>query len=222
MLDLSKDQDALLLSMRRETRREIKLALQSGICVREGNRKDLGILFRLMSVVAKRRGEPPTPNNIEVFNVIWDNFHPKGYVKLLVAELAGKPISAGLIFTFGDTVRFWKYGWSGEEERKYPNHLLYWELIRWSRNNGFRYFDIVQVDSAVTDHLSLGLAVTDELKSRRLYGPTLFKTGFGGTVRKFSGPWFRFKNPVARRVYSHIGQRIISTPWIRRFISNIF
>ena len=188
ILDLSKEPDRLLMEMRRETRREIKLALKAGLTVREGERKDLDTLFRLMTVVAERRGEKPIPKSVDIFNAIWDSFHPRGYVKLLIVESGSEPISTGFIFTFGNTVRFWKYGWSGEEQKKYPNQLLYWELIKWSKDHGFRYFDIVQVDSAITDHLSQGLPVTDELKSRPLYGPTLYKMGFGGTVVKFSGP----------------------------------
>jgi lipid II:glycine glycyltransferase (peptidoglycan interpeptide bridge formation enzyme) len=209
ILDLSKEFDALLMDMRRETRREIKLALKSELTVREGDKKDLDILFKLMSIVAERRGEKPVPNSVDIFKIIWDYFHPRGYVKLFIVELAGAPISTGIIFTFGNTVRFWKYGWSGFEHKKYPNQLLYWELIRWSKINGFRYFDIVQVDSYVTDYLSHGLPITDVLKSRRFYGPTLYKIGFGGKVVKFSGPWFRFKNPVIRCLYNYFGSSLM-------------
>ncbi len=221
ILDLSKELDTLLMDMRRETRREIKLALKSELTIREGNEKDLETLFRLMSIVAEKRGDRPVPSSVDFFNWIWDYFHPKGFVKLLIAELEGKPISIGIIFTFGKTVRFWKYGWSGEEHKKYPNQLLYWELIRWSKNNGFRYFDIVQVDSCVTDHLSLGLPVTNELKSRRLYGPTLYKIGFGGKVVKVSGPWFRFQNPIIRYTYRSIGSSLMRIPHTKKLISRI-
>jgi len=221
ILDLSKELDALLMDMRRETRREIKLALKSELTIREGDKKDLDTLFRLMSIVADKKGERPLPGSVDVFNRIWDYFHPKGFVKLLIAELEGKPISMGIIFTFGNTVRFWKYGWSGEEHKKYPNQLLYWELIRWSKNNGFLYFDIVQVDSCVTDHLSLGLPVTDELKSSPLYGPTLYKIGFGGRVVKFSGPWFRFQNPIIRYTYRYFGSSLMRIPYTKKLISRI-
>jgi lipid II:glycine glycyltransferase (peptidoglycan interpeptide bridge formation enzyme) len=209
ILDLSKDLDTLLLEMRRETRREIKLALKTELTVREGNKKDLDALFKLMSLVAKKRKEKPVPDSVDFFNFIWDYFYPKGYVKLLLVELRGEPISTGLIFTFGNTVRFWKYGWSGEETKKHPNQLLFWELIRWSKNNGFRYVDIVQVDPYVTDYLSLGLPITDELKTRRLYGPTQFKIGFGGRVVKFSGPWFRFQNSMIRSFYRNFGSKLM-------------
>lgn len=221
ILDLSKDLDSLIMDMRRETRREIKLAMKSELTVREGNKKDMDTLFRLMSIVTARRGEKPVPGSVDVFKIIWDSFHPKGYVKLLLVELRGAPLSTGIIFTFGNTVRFWKYGWSGEEHKKYPNQLLYWELIKWSKDNGFRYFDIVQVDSCVTDHLSNGLPVTDELKSRRLYGPTLFKLGFGGAVVKFSGPWFRFQNPIIRYLYRHFGSSLMQMGFSKKIISRL-
>jgi lipid II:glycine glycyltransferase (peptidoglycan interpeptide bridge formation enzyme) len=221
ILDISKELDSLLMEMRYETRREIKLASKSAFTIREGGREDLGTLFRLMSITASRRGEKPVPNSVTIFENIWDYFHPSGFVNLLLVELEGNPVSAGFIFTFGNTVRFWKYGWSGEFSKKYPNQLLYWELIKWSKNSGFRYFEIVQVDPVVTDHFSSGLPVTDELKSRRVYGPTLFKTGFGGKVVKFSGPWFRFQNPIMRHVYRHFGRSLMSMPCTKKLISRI-
>jgi lipid II:glycine glycyltransferase (peptidoglycan interpeptide bridge formation enzyme) len=221
ILDLSKELDTLLMDMRYETRREIKLALKSELTVREGDKKDLDTLFRLMSIVAKKRGENPVPNSVYFFHMIWDYLHPRGYVKLLVVELEGNPISTGLMFTFGNTVRFWKIGWSGELGKKHPPQFLYWELIKWSKNNGFRYFDIVQVDAVVTDHLSSGLPVTNELKSRRIYGPTFYKLGFGGKVVKFSGPWFRFQNPIIRYLYRYFGSSLIRMPYTKKLISRI-
>ncbi len=221
ILDLSKDTDLLFADMRRETRREINLASRSGFTVREGQREDLQILFDLMAMTAKRRGENPTPSSVVFFEHIWDHFHPDGFVKLFLIESGGDPVSAGLIFTFGRTARFWKYGWSGGLAKKYPNHLLYWELIKWSKKNKFRYMDIVQVDSRVTDHLAAGCPVTDELKSRRLYGPTFFKTGFGGKVVKFSGPWFRFGNPFLAYLYGHFGSLFFRKPYLKKLISRI-
>jgi lipid II:glycine glycyltransferase (peptidoglycan interpeptide bridge formation enzyme) len=221
LLDLSKEQDALLKDMDPETRRRIKLALKSGLSIREGEKKDLGVFFKLMSQVAERRKEKPVPPSVEFFKFIWDQFYPRGYLKLFMVESGDEPISAAIIFTFGNTVRFWKYGWSGEEKTKHPNRLLYWELIKWSKNNGFRYFDIVQVDPYVADHLSLGLPVTDELKSRRLYGPTHFKMGFGGRILRFSGPWFRFQNPTVRYLYGCFGRVLTGIPYAKNFISRI-
>ena len=209
------------MEMRRETRREIKLALKSDLTVREGDKKDLDTLFRLMSIVARKKGDKPVPESVDIFNDIWDYYHPGGYVKLLTVELGGEPISTGIIFTFGNTARFWKYGWSGEEQKQHPNQLLYWELIKWSKDHGFRYFDIIQIDPIITDHLSLGLPITDELKSRRLYGPTLYKIGFGGKVVKFSGPWFRFQNPVVRYLYRHFGSSLDRIPYAKKLVSKI-
>jgi peptidoglycan pentaglycine glycine transferase (the first glycine) len=174
-----------------------------------------------MSITASRRGEKPVPNSVTIFENIWDYFHPGGFANLLLVELEGNPVSVGFMFTFGNTVRFWKYGWSGEFSKKYPNQLLYWELIQWSKNNGFRYFDIVQVDPFIAEHFSSGLPVTDELKSRRVYGPTLFKTGFGGKVVKFSGPWFRIQNPIIRHVYQHFGPSLMNMPCTKKLISRI-
>ena len=46
ILDLLKEQDTLLMDMRYETRREIKLALKSELTVREGDKKRLGYFIQ--------------------------------------------------------------------------------------------------------------------------------------------------------------------------------
>jgi lipid II:glycine glycyltransferase (peptidoglycan interpeptide bridge formation enzyme) len=220
LLDLSKDLDTLLMEMRYKTRKQIKHALKSGLTFREGQKNDLNTLFTLMALTAVKRGEKPVPASVDIFNTIWDCFYSKDYVKLFIVEFEGHPIVAGIIFTFGNTVRFWKIGWSGDETKKYPTQFIYWELIKWSKINGFRYFDIIYVDPVVTDHLLKGLPSTDaQIASRSFYGPTLFKMGFGGQVVKFSGPWFRFQNPLIGFLYKYFGPAIMKLPFTNKIIS---
>jgi lipid II:glycine glycyltransferase (peptidoglycan interpeptide bridge formation enzyme) len=219
--DLSKDLNTLLLEMKPETRRKIKLALKSDLTVREGDKKDLETLFKLMSIVAEKREEKPDPASVDFFKLLWDCFHPGGCVKLFMVESRDDPISMAFVFTLGNTARFWKYGWSGEEQKKRPNQLLVWEMIQWSKNNGFRYFENIQVDPVITDYLALGLPITDEVASQRLFGPTHFKIGFGGKIVKFSGPWFRFQNPLIRFVYHNFGPSLMRIPYTKKLISRI-
>jgi peptidoglycan pentaglycine glycine transferase (the first glycine) len=221
ILDLKKDFNQLLMDMRRETRREIKLATGAGFVVREGGQEDLHTLFNLMEITAVRRGEKPTPNSVKIFENIWESYSPGKLVKLFLVEMDNHPVSGGMIFTFGKTVRFWKYGWSGEYHKKYPNQLLYWELIKWAKNNGFEFFDIVHVDAAILDHLKSGLPASEELKATRYYGPTLFKTGFGGKVVRFSGPWYRFQNSFISRFYDYFGPLLLRIPAVKRMFSRI-
>lgn len=221
VLDLSKDLDMLFMEMRYEKRKRIKLASKSGLTAREGQRENLETLFRLMSIIAKKRGEAPVPGSVNVFDYIWEEFYPGGFAKLILIESGSDPIAAGFIFTFGKTVRAWKMGWSGELEKKFPTQLLCWEMIKWSKNHGFRFFDIVHVDPVVVEHLSSRFPITDEVKSRRMYGPTLFKLGFGGSVIKFSGPWIRFQDPVIMYLYKYFGPSLLKIPYTKTLISRL-
>jgi len=221
VLDLSKGENELLMDMKPETRRRIRVALKSGLSFREGDRADLDVLFKLMLMVAKKRNEKPVPASVEFFQSVWDHFYPKGYLKLFVVESQGEPVSMGLVFTFGNTVRFWKYGWSEKEGKKQPNRLLYWEMIKWAKNNGFRFLDVVQIDPHIANHFWLGLPVTKELQSRRLYGPTVFKMSFGGKILNFSGPWFRFQNPLIGNFYRFIAPALARMPFAKRSRSTI-
>lgn len=221
IIDLSKDAETLLMEMRAETRRQIKLASQRGFVFREGTREDLRTLFKLMSTTAERRGENPVPGSVTVFEHIWDCFQPRDYVRLFSIERKGEPVSAQMVFAFGNDFRLWKFGWTGEYAKEHPNQLCHWEMIKWAKNHGFRYYDIVQVDPIITDRISSGLPMTEEIKSRKLFGPTFFKTNFGGKVVKFSGPWFRFSKPLMRFCYHSFGPALLGTPWAKKFISHM-
>lgn len=202
IIDLSEPLDVILYDMRRELRREIRIGTKSGLEFREGNKEDLAAFFDLMKRIAERRGVSPIPSSLLFLQRLWKAFHPHGWVRLFLAKKPnGVLISTGLVFTFGSTVRFWKYGWTGEDPKMRPNQFLYWNLIKWSQENGFKYFDIIQVEPSIAECLRKKRPLTAQQKAHPLFGPTLFKLGFGGQVLHYPGAYYRFYNPLAAALF---------------------
>lgn len=221
MLDLSKGTDSLMMEMRRTTRQQIRTSLKAGLEFSEGFREEIPVLFDLMAATCERRGEVPIPPSSGHFENIWDHFHTEGWCRIFLVRKDAGIVCCGFVFTFGDTVRFWKYGWSGEYASVCPNYFLYWKLIEWAQRNGFRHFDIMQVDPGIARALKENTPITPELASNRIYGPTLFKIGFGGNIVEYPGTYYRFRNPLLRRVIPAALRSPLVRNWAGRAVRKI-
>jgi len=60
------------------------------------------------------------------------------------------PLAGVFIFTFGQ--KYWfMHGASSTEKHTYnPNHLLQWEVMRWAREHGINYYDMVGIPKFAT------------------------------------------------------------------------
>ncbi len=104
-------------------------------------------------------------------------------------------------FTFGK--KYWfSYGVSSNEKRNLmPSYLLQWEVMKWAKERGLRYYDMVGVPRP--EHLT---------EANSLWGVYRFKEGFGGEMadtlgcldlpikRRRAAAWYRFE-PVYYRLY---------------------
>lgn len=210
VVDLNAPEDEILARMSKGTRYNIRLGLKKGITVRPGNAGEIALFFDLMRGLCERRGTTPSPAHKEFFDVLWEKFNPQGGVKLFMAEFGGKVIASALVFPFGQTVRLWKVGWNGENRNLCPNNVLWWEAIRWARNSGYRYFDLVSIDRSIAVAIKNG----NELAEEEKYGPAHFKLGFGGSVVLLPGAYCKFYTPIL----SHgIGNVILRVLGMKRF-----
>jgi hypothetical protein len=87
---------------------------------------------------------------------------PKGMAKFLLASYDGHLIAGVIVLPYKDTL----YGWHMASHKEYwhlaPNDFLQWELIKWAKQEGYRYYDLLRVEP---DHLP---------------GIAHWKTSFGG------------------------------------------
>ena len=211
ILDLSQELNQIWAHMRRDLRRLIRVGYRQGITVREGSEDDVEPFRRLMWALCERRGVSPTPPQSDFFQNLWSVFHPKGYVKLFFSEFERKPVAGGLVFAMGDSVRFWKTGWAGDNVKRNPSPVLWWEIIKWAKSSGFRYFDIVQIHLAHAKAILCG----ERIPSTKEYGMTFFKTSFGGQVILLPEALCKIYNPLLRLVVKRWGRQIMSLKFMK-------
>lgn len=218
ILDLEPNLDTLFGNMRTTVRRYVRNGERAGFEVKFGEREHLDTFRELMLAICRRRGVAPTPPQPDFFKKLWDIGKPSGFVRLFLVQLGEEIVSAAFAFTFGDTVRVWKVGWSGAYQNKYPNHLMWWSIIKWAKENGFKSFDFVWVDDHDAKLLKQGESRPEAFRE----GTTFFKTGFGGRLvmipearSRFFHPAFRWlSNPAMMRlIRSRIPQRLIRRFW---------
>ncbi len=215
ILDLTKDLDQILSRMRRATRRHLRSGLSSGMTLREGGADDIETFRCLMWALCDRRGDSPTPPQKDFFHNLWKVFHPQGQVKIFLVEYEGKPVSAVIAFPFGDTVRVWKMGWAGDHAKLGPNALLYWEVIKWSKENGYRFFDFVMLDVQSAKALLRG----EIPHSSSTSGMSFFKMGFGGQTLLLPDPYYKLYNPYAMFFARWGGNKLLASKLAARAAS---
>jgi hypothetical protein len=188
------------------------------VTVREGAGPDIETFRQLMWALCKRRGTSPTPPQKDFFEHLWRVFLPSGFVRLFIAELEGRVISAALTFPFGDTVRVWKIGWAGDHAKSFPNEMLYWEIIRWSKHNDYRFFDFVQIENSLARTLQQGAPVD----WTSVGGTSFFKIGFGGSPVLLPEPYYRFYHPLLRIFAQAGGSKLIESPVVARLLGRFW
>jgi CelD/BcsL family acetyltransferase involved in cellulose biosynthesis len=131
-----------------QVRRNIRRAERCGVVVRRAvEERDLAETFYRLHVLTRHRlGVPVQPRRY--FGHLWRQMLRTGRGFLLIAEVGGEAAAAAVFLHHGDTV-IYKYGASDPALLSArPNHLLFWEAIRWSCRERFRYFDFGRTDLA--------------------------------------------------------------------------
>jgi lipid II:glycine glycyltransferase (peptidoglycan interpeptide bridge formation enzyme) len=197
VIDLNRDEAALLGDMRKKTRQHIRKGLREGITVREGARADLSAFYRLHVATSERQSFTPYPENY--FSRLWSALEPSGAARLLLAEFEGELVSALLMIAYGDTVSTIAVGWAGAHPRRMPNEVLYWSAITWAKRHGYRRCDLVYIDPRAGAALIEGRPLPEALRE----SATFFKLGLGGEVCVLPSAFERIQNPVLRVVYRY-------------------
>jgi lipid II:glycine glycyltransferase (peptidoglycan interpeptide bridge formation enzyme) len=184
--------------MRPHTRQEVRQAARRNVVVREGRSEDLDAFFNLMLASCARQGDAhPNPSRVELLMALWRQFHPKGHVRLDLAEVQGKPVSGLLSIAFGSRVTFWKKGWSGEQAGSHPNQRMQYEALRWAALQGFKTCDFAAMRPDLARTLMEGHLPTETQKKSRDF----FNLGFGGVPVLLPEARVYIPNPILRMAY---------------------
>jgi len=217
VIALDRAEEAIMAGISATKRKQIRRAQKGGLIVRQGTKEDLPAFEKLLLALCERRG---VSSNIPLgkgLESLWGTLFPAGHLKMFVVELNGIPLSSLLVVAVGEWVRAWRIGWSGHHEKECPSHLIYWEAIRWARQNGFRYFDILGVDVRDARELLAGRDRSAPYHCQTTYA----KMGFGGQLLLLPGEYYYFPNGVLRFLFRHVGERLLDSKWAMRLFGTL-
>ena len=201
-LQLNGDADALVKTFSKsQVQRNIARARRAGVVVRWGECQDdlVGVFLGLHRATRRRLGVLCQPQRF--FDHLWNLMIAPRHGFVLISYVRDTAAAAAVFLLGGGTVTY-KFGASDSAywpER--PNHLLFWEAIRWGCENGYRAFDFGR-----TDWGNEGLRA--------------FKRGWGTTERElvYSSLGAELSPPRKARL-SVIGPVIRHTPeWVNRAV----
>jgi lipid II:glycine glycyltransferase (peptidoglycan interpeptide bridge formation enzyme) len=196
LLDLTQDIDQILKSMRKSTRRNIRLSQKAGVIVREGNEGDLQSAYGIFTTFSKRHHLHIFSE--EYFTGLWNILHPRGYLHLFIAEYEGEAVATSLLISFGRTVTDTMGAWNGLHAKAHPNEMLEWTAITWAKSQGYRFFDF--------DGLVPEVAKGEELPDAHKHGATFFKLGFGGRPVLYPVAYEYLPNGFLRWLYTTLAK----------------
>lgn len=181
VVGLDDDLDEILMKMKSKTRYNIRLAGRKGVTVREGNKADVSLFYRLLEETAKR--DRFGVHEEEYYREAWRIFAPQERVKLLLAYYGEELLGGLMVFALGSRA-WYLYGASSNRHRnRMPNHLLQWEAMCWAKERGCSSYDLWGIpDEAGSGDEDMEAV----LKKGGLWGVYRFKRGFGGQVLRHS------------------------------------
>ena len=140
-LSLEPEPEKLLKTFNRTCiRQKITRAAKNNLILRRAEGKsDLGEFYHIFSMTQKRLGLPPLPYTYLLS--LWDVFGQTDNVVVFLAEKDGQVIAGIVLFLFRNRASLEMAGWDEAYQSVCPNHFLYWEAIKFARENGCSIFD---------------------------------------------------------------------------------
>lgn len=177
MIDLLKDESQLLSDMKQKTRYNIKLSNKKNLTIKFSNQdKDLLEFLKLYTDTFNR--QKYFGRSESYLKKVWDNFKVTDSVFIATVEYNSTAIVSWFIIKSGDTLTY-VYGGSNEEYKNLmAPYFLTWELIKYGKENGFKYLDLFGIKDDLSD------------------GYSRFKIGFGGEIVEFADTVDLIINPL--------------------------
>ncbi len=193
VLDLTSDEDTLLANMKEKWRYNIRLAGRKGVQIRVAETvEDVEQWYGLLQTTSIR--DRFGIHTLEYYRRAWQIFASRKQARLLLAQYNGQ-LLAGIFVGLISKQAVYLYGASSNEQRQLmPNYLLQWEAIRWAKQAGADTYDF------------WGIPETDD-QSEAMAGVYRFKSGWGGSIVRFSGNYECIYHPLAMRLVRKVLMR---------------
>ncbi len=192
VLDLTKSEDELLKAMSQKTRYNIKVAQKHGVEIKQDDSSQAFADYLRLSEETTRRQRFYAHNRL-YHERMWQHMRRAGIAHVFTAAHQGKTLAAWIVFVWKDTV-YYPYGASSRHLREVmaPN-LLLWEIARWAKTKGFKYFDLWGALAPLPDG---GVNTNDPW-----YGFHRFKEGYRPKLVELVGSFDLVINPFLYQCY---------------------
>jgi CelD/BcsL family acetyltransferase involved in cellulose biosynthesis len=148
VLRLESDPSAVLARFHQsQVRRGITKAASGPLVVRRADdvRELTRAFYGLHLRTRRRQGVPVQPRRF--FEALWRRVIEPGLGFVLLAYHGTRPVAGAVFLAWNRTVTY-KFGASNPDELKFrPNHLVFWEAIRWACQRGYHTFDFGRTDA---------------------------------------------------------------------------
>ncbi len=180
-----------------------------GVTVRPGTGQDIPLLAELMASSAQHQGYTPLP--VDYIMALYRELSATGHVVMYVGAVDGAPVAVDLMTGCGDMVRGRLSGFdrSGEAMRLSVPAAIRWEMIKWAKAQGYRWFDFGGLRSETLAALLDG----GEYSADALPSADQPKVTFGGTAFRYPEPVEMIRPAALRMAYdfawrSETGRRL--------------
>lgn len=194
VVDLLRDEEAILGGMKPKCRYNVHLALRRDIIIRQGSLDDVPTFYALLRETAARDGFDI--HQLGYYEAAFRLLHPSGHMVLLLADYQGEPLAGLVAFAFGHQ-GIYMYGASADRERhRMPNHLLQWQAMRWAKARGCSTYDLwgnIEPRASSTGGFQASLAS--------------FKASFGGREIRYVGALDYVYSPLLHRAFNWVWDR---------------
>jgi lipid II:glycine glycyltransferase (peptidoglycan interpeptide bridge formation enzyme) len=196
IVDISPEEDEILVRMKQKTRYNIRLAARKDVEVHPSD--DLDAFTDLMAVTGER--DDFGVHTPEYYRQAYQLFHPLGMCKMFIAVYQGQPLAGIMVFANGERA-WYLYGASNNLERnRMPTYLVQWEAIRWAKEQGCTSYDLWGVPDTEPETLEAEFMQ----RSDGLWGVYRFKRGFGVEIKRAVNAWDKVYNSLA-----YLGYRML-------------
>lgn len=170
-LDLTKSEESILMSMRKNTRNLIRKAEKLGVYVKSSENFELWDDFVIAYEDTVKRHNW-NAYSLEYIKKEYEVFLNAGNARMFVTYYKDKPISASIFIVHRNQVIYHHSGSLSEFKNLPASYLLHWEAIKYFKNMGLQIYNF------------WGVSPDGDVK-HPWYGLSLFKRGFTKDVREF-------------------------------------
>lgn len=211
LLDISEDLETVMANLNQKGRHAIRRAERDGVAVKqmEASEENCQLMYNLLFETAAGSFNIRSYNYYKLF---WQRYAKSGLGQLFFAYFEGQVVASAFAITFGEKSTY-KDGASIRKRTAYgASHLLQWHVIQWAKSKGSKIHDLC------------GAPPSDQINNpdHPYYGIGRFKTSFNKEVTDYVGAYDVIVKPLAYKLWTRIGERIVRRLYSARHHENYY